>query len=680
MTMDGHLTQNSSRVSGAADRSGRARLIWLIRRLSLMSVPEVTHRLVRSVGDTIGRFTAHRTVLHLGLAQVSGNELQPIAWCSDLADRPGVRDVALTGMHWEAAHAEHLLAHEFTFFALQHVRFGEAIDWNRDYKHGVTAPLTYGPLLDYRDERLCGDIKYAWEHNRHHHLVELAKAAYLTGDLRYEAEVISQVRSWIDASPYPLGINWASALENAIRVINWCFALQFLRMAGTDFEERNREFLRRWTASAYEHLHFISRRFSRHSSANNHLIGEAAGLFIGALYFHFPESPKWLARARRILLEESAKQTWPDGVNKEQAVAYQSFVFDFLLLCGLLGRKNGLEFGKAYWARLERMAEFVAALIDEHGDVPAIGDDDEGRVVQLSYARDFKVYRSLLATAAVLFRRNDFRGKAAAFDEKSFWLLGRSGAESFGRGMDDRQGPTFFGEGGYALFTGGGAHVIVDFGPLGYLSLAAHGHADALSVLLDVRGRHILVDPGTYAYHTQKDWRAYFRGTSAHNTVRIDGLDQSVMGGNFMWLEKATVTMLDRDSHLIRARHDGYARLEPPAYHERTVSLSEERRELVIEDVIVGDGKHSVELFFHFHPDCTLEQVGGGYRVVNGDVELQCLLDPSLPSVQVYRGSLQPVAGWYSTGYDRKIPSPTLVARGEIQGGARFRTIMRFPV
>src|SRR5207245_173758 len=77
--------------------------------------------------------------------------------------------------------------------------------------------------------------------------------------------------------------------------------------------------------------------------------------------------------------------------------------------------------------------------------------------------------------------------------------------------------------------------VIADCGPLGYLSIAAHGHADALSFTLSIAGDEVLIDPGTYAYHTHSGWRAHFRGTAAHNTVRIDGVDQSVPAGNFLW-------------------------------------------------------------------------------------------------------------------------------------------------
>ena len=55
-----------------------------------------------------------------------------------------------------------------------------------------------------------------------------------------------------------------------------------------------------------------------------------------------------------------------------------------------------------------------------------------------------------------------------------------------------------------------------------------HGHADALSITLSVGGKETLVDPGTYRYNGEPEFRKYFKGTRAHNTVTIDGLDQAV--------------------------------------------------------------------------------------------------------------------------------------------------------
>ena len=74
-----------------------------------------------------------------------------------------------------------------------------------------------------------------------------------------------------------------------------------------------------------------------------------------------------------------------------------------------------------------------------------------------------------------------------------------------------------------------------DGGPHGFLSIAAHAHADALSVEVRYGGVDILADPGTYCYHGEPAWRSYFRSTIAHNTVELGGRSQSSDGGPFMW-------------------------------------------------------------------------------------------------------------------------------------------------
>src|SRR5205085_1921946 len=136
--------------------------------------------------------------------------------------------------------------------------------------------------------------------------------------------------------------------------------------------------------------------------------------------------------------------------------------------------------------------------------------------------------------------------KSGMLDDKSRWLLGDAGAKKFQelKPAGAVNVPRRFPEGGYYIMgcdfeTEREIRIVVDAGPLGYGSIAAHGHADALAFTLSLGGLEFLIDPGTYAYHTKKQWRDYFRGTGAHNTVRVDVQDQSVAGGNFLWLEHA---------------------------------------------------------------------------------------------------------------------------------------------
>lgn len=640
----------------------------MLRRLRLMSLPEVMLRGQRLLRNRAWRSFPPPSDADGGPA--------PVAWLGDLQAQARVREALREEFHWDTTAAEDYRHHRFTFFRLEKADFGRSIQWNHDYANGISPPLDFGPEMDYRNAERYGDIKYVWEHNRHHHLVELAKAFYLTGKDEYADEVRAQVESWIEQCPYLHGVHWSSSLESAIRVINWCFAYQFLRAEGSDYPGRHAEFMRRWARSVHQHLVFISRNFSRHSSANNHLIGEACGLFVGALCFTFRESDAWLRTGKSVLEEEVVRQIWADGVCKEQAVSYQAFVFDFLLIAGLLGRRNGKEFGAPYWERLERMAEFVHALIDSSGDVPKIGDEDDGFVVVLSHAPQFKLFRSLLATAAVVFRRGDFARAAVRYDEKSFWLLGFQEFQALA-GRDRERAPLLsFNNGGYYLLKGEQSTMIVDCGPLGYLSLAAHGHADALSVLLSYKDRRFLIDPGTYAYHTGREWREYFRGTGAHNTVRIDGQDQSVIGGNFMWLRKARSYLLRHDACSLVGWHDGYMRLSDPVRHEREVVYDPAQNTYRVTDRLRCAGTHTAELLFHCAPECSVTEEGKSFVLTSGPASIALRPDDRLQDRTVLRGSLSPRGGWYSPGYDRMVPSTTLRLAMTISGATELVTLL----
>ena len=144
------------------------------------------------------------------------------------------------------------------------------------------------------------------------------------------------------------------------------------------------------------------------------------------------------------------------------------------------------------------------------------------------------------------------------------------------------QRPSRFADAGITLLrtSGGQAPEIwcrCDGGPHGFLSIAAHAHADALSVEVRYGGVDILADPGTYCYHGEPAWRSYFRSTIAHNTVELGGQNQSSDGGPFLWLRHANAREIDvRDVGDVAewtAEHDGYLSLDPPARHRRSVRL-----------------------------------------------------------------------------------------------------------
>jgi hypothetical protein len=600
-------------------------------------------------------------------------------------------DLSVTGKPWihrEAgvasapylAAASRMADGRLDVFALRDLYLGSPPRWNRDPKTGIEAPLEFGKLLDYRDPDLVGDIKYLWEPNRHLHFVTLAQAYALSGRRYYYEALVEQLDSWLIACPYGRGPNWASALEAAMRLVNWAIAWQLVQpIADADFKAR-------WLRSVYEHAHFVRHWFSAHSSANNHLIGEATGLFIATLTWpHWREMREWRVAAKRILEREALSQNAPDGVNREHAVWYQHFVLDMLVLCLLAGKANGEWFSADYESRIEAMMDFLASIMDAGGNVPMFGDADGGYLARLEQDAAFSPYRSLLGLGALLFKRGDFKLKAGPLDDKARWLLGAGAAaqyealEAEHTRLPLRQS---FPEGGFFVLgtdfdTPREIRAVVDAGPLGYTAIAAHGHADALSFTLSIGGREFLIDPGTYAYHTHERWREYFRGTAAHNTVRIDGLDQSEQGGNFMWMKHARagcglwLSSADKDS--FEGWHDGYRRLEDPVKHRRLIELDKRARRLVIEDALDMAEEHDVELLFHCAEQCEVRAVEGGYAVARDGISLRLAL-PANGSAELHRASLAPIFGWVSRAFDRREPTTTIVWRARLSGPALLRT------
>jgi hypothetical protein len=586
--------------------------------------------------------------------------------------------------------ADRVLAGRYSFFDLEDCDLGDPPQWNRDPLTHRVADTRRASAIDYRDERIVGNIKYLWEANRHLHLPKLAQAYSLTGDARYALGIQRQVDSWIEQCPTGRGPNWCSALELGIRLINWSIAWQLIgggrsRLFASDEGAAFRE---RWLKSVYAQARMVAGNLSRFSSANNHLIGEAAGVYIAASTWPlWDEMREWGETCRGVLEAECVRQNAPDGGNREQAFAYQTFVLDFLILAGIAARAHNEDFSPVYWRRLEVMIDFLASMTDVAGRLPMIGDADDGYVVKLAPEPGFSAHASLIATGAVLFDRPDLAAKAGAADGKTVTLLGVQAARRLGqlkeRGRAGFRPRRQFTESGYYLLgtafdTPDEVRILVDAGPLGYLSLAAHGHADALSFTLGIGDREILVDPGTYSYHTEPAWRRYFRSTLAHNTVGIDGLDQSMQAGNFMWTHHATARCIEFDvgSDVQRfvGEHDGYRRLADPVVHRREIAFDAAHQNIEVSDTLRCEGEHGARRAWHFAEDCSVEKYCEGLRINTGRTEVTMLPLEPLERVEIHRGGTAEQGGWVSRRFGLKVPGTTVLWHSRVAGVTVLRT------
>ncbi len=653
---------------------------WLIARLMRMSAPEVTYR-VRKACQTESQAKGF-CVASPGLVQ--GKSRSVVDGCISVADED---------LHLRAA--DKILSGYFNVFALRGCNLGFPPKWNRDPLTGITAPLKFGKKLNYRDEALVGNIKYLWEPNRHLELVTLAQAYSFSGDQKYANGCRELLQSWFEECPYLLGVNWTSSLELGVRLVNWAFAWHLL--GGEDSVlftgSEGQQFRSRWLESIYQHCHFINGYFSRFSSANNHLLGEYMGLFVGSTVWPcWKESSGWQRKAKAGLEEEAIIQNFPDGCNREQGIWYHHEVADMLLLCGIIGQENNVSFSDAYWMQLESMIEFIGSMADTNLNLPMIGDSDDAVMVRFVPDDSFSVYRSLLASGAVLFTRADFAQKAGFFDDKSRCLLGKEGESRFNELLSSEQSEAegfrrSYPDGGYYILgrdfeTDREVKLIVDAGPLGFTSIAAHGHADALSMVLSIGGEELLIDPGTFAYHTERKWRDYFKGTSAHNTVRIDGLDQSVSGGNFMWTRHANAMCdtfgLSAEEDFFSGRHDGYTRLSDPVTHSRSITFLKDAGVIEVSDRLDCSEEHEVEIFWHTAESCTVEIEADMVLVRSAKSTLEISMPECSLKPKLYKGNDEIPLGWISRRFDFKTPSPTIVWKGRLAGKTEYLTVFKY--
>ena len=648
-----------------------ARLQWMVNRLRSMDPKEVVSRMF-DVGRHGVIYATRQRLPQRARRRVRGRDSAPAmpraAWRAwRICPEAQLRCLA---------QADGWLQQRICLFGSEITASGPSIDWHRDYSGSLRGPETYSGMLDHRDAAVVGDVKHIWELNRLHHLTSLALAYIWTEKDAYWETIEQHSRSWVEQNPFMVGLNWKSPLEAGIRLISWALVAWL-----TADEARSSDLFRRGLRDTiYAHQYFIRTFYSKHSSANNHLIGEMAGLYIGAVCWPwFRESARWRALAREQLIRALDEQVNADGVGRELATEYQLFILEFFVLAGALGHAVGEPFPSSYWQRLQEMAAFLEAVSDRNGHLPLFCDGDSGQVISeyASPPQRARSLRRLLRPAA------EGTVKPTFSDLRARLLLWGEAPEAFPVKPALQPAAWAYPQGGYyALGANRGETdellVVLDAGALGMPPLYAHGHADALSFWLSYQGQVFLVDPGTFSYYGDDAWRAYFRSTAAHNTIRVDGEDQSLAGGRFLWRQIAACHVSHSESQgtyiMVEGEHDGYQRLADPVTHRRAICVRRPTSDVRIVDRLTCRDAHEVELFFHFHDQCEMRQLGATrFEAARGQARLALQLAASL-ECELYRGSEAPMAGWTSDRFGVKTPAFTIRARASICGDAEFIT------
>jgi hypothetical protein len=493
--------------------------------------------------------------------------------------------------------------------------------WAAGFQTATQWPNLFSAELLYKQRDDIGDARTNWELNRHYQFALLAKNYRTTGEKAYLDELIELFDDWNEKSPFLHGISWTSVMEVAIRINSWVFVCAFLGDM-PDVPERLNQQLR---IGIRVMVAYVASHHSRYSSANNHLIVEAYALgLVGIL----SGDDVLRNKAIQILTHEIEEQNYPDGVNKELSLHYQTFFMEAVGLLVRLMQKNDIVVPTSWIHMLVKMSRYVKDCMGEYGEVVEFGDNDEGKILDLC-GTDINYYRYVLQLmSCILPERYD---KMEQVQENIRWLYNDDEIQEAQskKTYDSNQCITYYDGGNTILRSHDGKLLIgIDHAALGFGAIAAHGHADALSFRMFVNGCDLFTDPGTYIYHADLSSRNEFRKTCNHNTLTVNGKDQSEMLGAFLWGRKSQCRLLlseiDTDHALISAEHDGYA----PMIHRRKYEFDMKDTLRIIDNVEGKKTDSNCELHFILGPDVTVQLDSNSAFLSCGDAKCHLQINP----------------------------------------------------
>ena len=517
----------------------------------------------------------------------------------------------------------------------------EAVCAGRFTHAGITLDLGNRP--DWLTAAFPRDEEWRIEFSKFYYGLDLALAFCGTHDPKFLRAWEELVESWIEQVPIDLD----STDVTARRIQNWIYAWNMFE-SSESFAGLRKGLDEQIVSSIQAQAEYVRENLS---AERNHRTLELYALFVVAVALpDIEDSDELLSFAIDGLNRNLLTDVRADGVHREHSTHYHMIALRSFIAARINAERFGLTFPKGYDDRLERACEFAMHIHRPDGLIPALSDSDAGS------------YLDVLELAAVLFARPDF-----------LWVAtqGREGAPPAERYASFESSGYFIQRSGWGADACNFADerfLVFDCGPLGD---GGHPHYDALSIEIAAGGRPLIVDPGRFTYFEgDLNWRRWFKGTAAHNTVSVDGLDQTPYRCGKPKGEVARAFLLERwtapNFDLICGR------VESPCYdaiHTRFVFFVADEYWVIV-DQLRSQRPHKYDLRFHLAPEAmnhtSVKSCDGNYTVLTPDV--------ALVSTSAAKPVIEP--GWFAPKYGEKLSAPVVSIRADGSANADFFTLI----
>ena len=501
---------------------------------------------------------------------------------------------------------------------------------------GIT--LALGTRPDWLTSAFPADAEWRIEWSKFYCGLDLAAAFNETGDPKFLYTWENLVRTWIEQVPVDIDPSDVTGR----RIQNWIYTWNLFAAAPgfPGFTEDFADQLLASLAAQVEHLRLNL------TAERNHRTLELYALFIAALALPgLDDRGQLLAFSIEELHRNLLADIREDGVHREHSTHYHMVVLRSFVAARINAQLFGLEFPAGFDRRLERACEFALHAHRPDGFIPALSDSDTGS------------YLDVLGLAATIFSRPDFLYVASK---------GK-------KGTPPSENPSFSEAGYFIQRSGWGEQqtgfanerfLIFDCGPLGD---GGHGHYDALSIEVAAGGRPLIVDPGRFIYHEDNlNWRHWFKGTAAHNTVCVDGLDQTPYRCGKSKGPRAEAQLIE---HLGAPNFDLLCgRVTSPCYdaiHTRWIFFLAGEYWLIV-DKLSGAKTHDYDLRFHLAPEAMNHTLIRNNAVIAPGLAL-IFSSPNEPQLE---------PGWFSPQYGQKVSAPVVSVRSKAVETVFFTLVM----
>jgi len=545
-------------------------------------------------------------------------------------------------------------------------------------KNKIRSTVNFKGKIDHKNFETVGENKYVFELNRLHILPALA---YYTKQNAHDTSTIELlntiVYSWIKQNPYLRSVNWKSGIEVAIRAFNFLTIRIFLAN-----DESMSDACKKIDFTLQLHYQFLKKHLSLYSSANNHLIAELFGLVTISSVYNFKNAQEENTYYFDFFQKEIFKQTYDDGGSKEQSIHYHASILNasFMVLHFALSTKQKpLD---AFLKRLKTMCIFLDEMT-QGGKIDSVfGDKDDSNIVYDVFNKEFNLYQSLLYRGAKIFpdikysffMKNNYKldFTNALFPPTYQFFLPIAQPKTTGQYI-------YFKSSGYFIFkqhNKNNIRLYFDIGSLGYEPIAAHGHSDLLHFTLWINESPFIVDTGTYQYHNKFiEWRNYFRGIAAHNTVSVNEQSHAKSLGPMMWgkLNTSCVKSFGSDNWTAYCigEHDAFDNENGGIKHRRKIEISQEK--ILIKDNLIGKGNYEIKFFLHFHPSIKAE-LDNNCLILTNEKNKVRLTNELFFNAQLFYGNKKEMLGWYSSSYDCVLPTYTLFVKKTVTDNEEILT------